>query len=156
MQDALTGGPGFGGANRSQQIMGNYERVLRATGAPDQMITNLRSLLGDVERLRLTGGVLTDNALDTTRMNKQILYGSFGRQGGLIEAAMRTMMGGEDVGLAIAQRAMRDPEIARHIFNYRGSNPSHFLHYLVRNPTIATIVNQGAKETQIRGKNESE
>lgn len=156
MQDMLTGGPSFGGANRSQQIMGNYERALRAAGAPDQMITNLRGLLNDAERIRSSGGVLPNNILDATRMNKQILYGSLGRQGGLLEAAMRTFLGGEDVGLEIARQALRDPAVAQAVFNYRGSNPSHFMHYLMRNPVVAGIVEQGPKESEIRPKRESQ
>lgn len=150
IQDMLTGGPGFGGANRSQQVMSNYERVMRAAGAPDQIIANLRGMLDDVERIRASGGILPDNILDTTRMNKQILYGSLGRQGGLLEAAMRTFMGGEDVGLEIARQALRDPAVAQFIFNYQGRNPTHFMHYLMRNPTTAVIIQQGAKESGVR------
>jgi hypothetical protein len=141
----VSGGPGWGGAAESTSTMNRYEALLRSAGAPNEVVANLRTMLSDIERERRVGAV-SGSAADMQQTERQVLYGVFGRQGQLLRGAMDAMFGKNNVGLEIANLATRDPEVARYILRFQGTQPDSFTRYLAKNAAISAIMATHGKE----------
>ena len=77
-----------------------------------------------------------------------MLYGGIGREGGIVIKAINELIGDRVVAKELTELALRDPKVARDIFQYKGKDPEKFRKYIRRNPTVAGILSAAQPENE--------
>ena len=140
LADVVAGGAGFGTSSEIRELTQRYSDALRRVGAPQGMIDNVAKVMDDADRLQKLGNATKDAAGQSIRGEKQLMYGLLGRQGGLLQMALGSVLGSRDVAFEIARLAMKDPKIAEAMFSYKGKNPEHFMKYIAGNPALSAAL----------------